>query len=137
MPDRPAFPWPKPPHDARCPCLSGDVYGDCCGPLIEGSVPAPTAVRLMRSRYTAFVVGEADYLLGTWHEATRPAALELDPAVRWMRLEILGTTRGGPFDTEGTVEFMAHYRQGGEGARQHENSAFVKLDGRWVYVAAV
>lgn len=137
MPVLPSAPWPKPPADARCPCLSGDTYGSCCGPFHSGDATAPTAVRLMRSRYSAFVVGDEQYLLDTWHPATRPASIDLDPAVRWMSLEVLGTVHGGPFDSEGIVEFMAHYRANGEGARQHETSSFVRDAGRWLYVAAV
>ncbi|MET0725475.1 MAG: YchJ family metal-binding protein, partial [Leifsonia sp.] len=52
--------------DDRCPCLSGEAYGSCCGRFHAGAV-APTAVQLMRSRYSAFVVGDAAYLLDTWH----------------------------------------------------------------------
>ena len=67
---------------ARCPCLSGLQYGECCGPFHSGDAFAPTAERLMRSRYSAFAVGDADYLLATWHPTTRPAELALDPEQR-------------------------------------------------------
>jgi SEC-C motif-containing protein len=90
----------------------------------------------MRSRYSAFVVGAADYLLGTWHPSTRPTALELDPTVRWFRLEISGSSRGGMLDTRGTVEFSARFRHGGGAHVQHELSRFAKLRGRWYYVDA-
>lgn len=88
----------------------------------------------MRSRYTAFVVGEEQYLLDTWHPTTRPTLIGLDPAIRWMRLEILGATGGGLLDTEGTVEFAAHYRANGVSEQQREVSTFVKQAGRWLYV---
>jgi SEC-C motif-containing protein len=99
-------------------------------------VTAPTAERLMRSRYSAFAVGDVGYLLATWHARTRPPSLGLDPDVEWRRLEILGVTAGGAQDDEGTVEFIAHYwdaarRQRGQ---QHEDSAFVREDGQWFYV---
>lgn len=119
---------------ARCPCLSGEPYGSCCGPLHRGEADAPTAVALMRSRYSAFAVGDSAYLLRTWHPSTRPTHLELDPGVRWFRLDIDGATRGGLLDTEGTVEFTAHYRAGGRAERQHEVSRFVRVDRRWVYL---
>ncbi|WNB85131.1 YchJ family metal-binding protein [Cellulomonas sp. ATA003] len=118
----------------RCPCLSGETYDDCCGPLHDGTVHAPTAVQLMRSRYSAFAVGDADYLLRTWHPTTRPADLDLDPAVRWTRLDVLDVRAGGPFDTTGTVEFRAHHRVDGARGSQHEVSRFVREDGRWLYV---
>lgn len=88
----------------------------------------------MRSRYSAFVVGETAYLMRTWHPATRPPALELDPRLRWSRLEILNADGGGPFRTEGTVEFRAHYREGGRAGAMHEVSRFGHVDGAWVYV---
>jgi SEC-C motif-containing protein len=91
----------------------------------------------MRSRYSAFVVGDAAYLLRTHHPSTRPAALDLDPSIRWYRLDILGRTRGGVLDTEGEVEFRASYKVNGEVGEQHERSAFVRDTGAWSYVSAV
>jgi SEC-C motif-containing protein len=122
--------------ESRCPCLSGETYGSCCEPLHLGVTAAPTATRLMRSRYSAFAVGDADYLLATWHPATRPESLELDPSVRWFRLDILGTTGGGLLEATGTVEFEAHYRAGSEAATQHENSRFERVAGLWTYLDA-
>jgi SEC-C motif-containing protein len=88
----------------------------------------------MRSRYSAFAVGDAGYLLGTWHPTTRPPSLELDPAVRWTGLDVLSTTGGGLLDRDGTVEFRAHWRSGGESGDQHEVSRFAREDGAWRYV---
>jgi SEC-C motif-containing protein len=88
----------------------------------------------MRSRYAAFAVGDAAYLLRTWAAATRPSDLELDRGVRWTGLDVLGSTGGSAFHTEGTVEFTARYRVGGRSGEQHENSRFAREDGRWVYV---
>ena len=111
---------------ARCPCLSGETYGACCGPLHAHVAPAPTAERLMRSRYSAFAVGDAGWLLETWHPSTRPDDLELDPAVRWFRLDVLRTERGGPLDDRGVVEFAAHSRVDGAAEVQREVSRFVR-----------
>jgi SEC-C motif-containing protein len=129
---------------ARCPCLSGEVYGECCGPYHRGEAQAPTAERLMRSRYSAFAVGDADYLLDTWHPDTRPDTLELDAGIRWFRLDILGRTNGGVLDSDGTVEFEARYRMrpttpeaSPTSGAQHENSRFSRVEGRWFYVDAV
>ena len=91
----------------------------------------------MRSRYSAFAVGDTAYLLSTWHPRNRPAELELDPDLQWRRLDILATSGGGPLDTEGTVEFRAHYRQDGERGSQHELSRFVRDAGQWLYVDGV
>jgi SEC-C motif-containing protein len=90
----------------------------------------------MRSRYSAFAIGDTDYLLRTWHPRTRPQQLSLDPAQRWAGLEILGKTGGGLLQTTGTVEFRASYRRGKQRGEQHENSTFVRENGLWLYVEA-
>jgi SEC-C motif-containing protein len=121
---------------ARCPCGSGDSYDVCCGPLLAGRA-APSAERLMRSRYTAFALGDADYLLRSWHSSTRPRRLELDPDVRWLRLVIVAKEAGGPFDTAGTVTFEAIHRDAGGRGVLRERSRFVREDGHWYYVDGV
>lgn len=132
-----------PDHDAeaRCPCLSGEVFGACCGPVhadrAAGGPGAATAEALMRSRYSAFVTGDSAYLLASWHPSTRPAELELDPSMVWRRLDIVDTVAGGPFDDRGIVEFAARYRQDGQRGIQRERSTFLREDGRWFYVEAV
>jgi SEC-C motif-containing protein len=120
-----------------CPCLSGLPYSECCEPLHTGAATAATAERLMRSRYSAFAVGDAAYLRTTWHPSTRPAKLELDTSQRWYRLEILARSRGGMLDSEGTVEFRANFRAEGAAGEQHETSRFVRENGRWFYVDAL
>ena len=79
----------------------------------EGAT-APTAEALMRSRYSAFAVGNAGYLLRTWHSSGRPRKLSFDPALRWTRLAILETRGGGLLDATGTVQFRAMYVQQGQ-----------------------
>jgi SEC-C motif-containing protein len=126
-----------------CPCGSGQVYADCCGRFHGGDAAAPTAEALMRSRFSAFALaGPASppetyllttYLLQTWHPSTRPARLDLDGARRWTRLVVLESS-GGVFDARGTVRFAAHYEQGGRRGIQHETSAFVREQGRWLYL---
>ncbi len=125
----------RPQPTDRCPCLSGEQFGECCGRFLTGA-DAPTAEQLMRSRYSAFVVGDTGYLLATWHPSTRPAELRLDPAMRWIRLDIVRRERGGPLDRDGVVEFRALYRRDGERGELHEVSTFVREGGRWRYVAA-
>lgn len=122
--------------DTRCPCGTGETYGACCGRPHRGA-RAATAEQLMRSRFSAFVVGDADYLRFSWHPRTCPRILDLAGNPRWTRLDVLATTGGGPFDDEGTVEFRAHYREDGRPGSMHENSEFTRVDGRWVYVAPV
>jgi SEC-C motif-containing protein len=91
----------------------------------------------MRSRYSAFAVGDADYLLGTWHSTTRPRTLAVDPAVRWTGLEVLATSGGSMLSPDGTVEFRASYVSGRRSGAQHERSRFVREDGRWRYLDGV
>ena len=118
----------------RCPCGTGLPYAECCGRLHDGAATAGTAEQLMRSRYSAFAVGDPAYLLATWHPSTRPPSLELDPTVRWTGLDVLATTDGGLLASEGTVEFRAWYRHEGETGSQQEVSRFVREDGRWTYL---
>ncbi|SOD87740.1 YchJ family protein [Streptomyces sp. Ag109_G2-15] len=113
-----------------CPCGRPESYDACCGRFHSGSAAAPTAEALMRSRYSAFVKGDAGYLLRTWHPGTRPERLDLDPGMKWTGLEILGSTDGSAFHTTGTVTFRASYR----GGSLHERSRFERVDGAWVYV---
>jgi len=118
---------------ASCPCGSGRALADCCGRYHEGQL-APDAERLMRSRYSAFVLGREDYLLATWHPSTRPAALELDatPRPQWLGLTVKAHT---PLDeTHATVEFVARYKLNGRAFKLHETSRFEQVDGRWLYV---
>ncbi|MFD0022595.1 YchJ family protein [Streptomyces sp. NPDC058382] len=122
--------------DSPCPCGLPAEYGTCCGRLHAGGA-APTCEALMRSRYAAFAVRDAAYLLRTWHPTTRPEALDLDPGTRWERLEILGTTEGSAFHTTGTVTFRAHFRDNGRAGSLHEQSRFVRHEGAWVYESAV
>ncbi|GHA76772.1 YchJ family protein [Streptomyces termitum] len=132
---RPSAPAPAVTAGSPCPCGLPAAYGDCCGRFHDGSGgTAPTAELLMRSRYSAFVVGDAAYLLRTWAPATRPAVLDLDPGTRWTGLEIRDTRDGTAFHRTGTVAFTARYVQGGEPGALAEHSRFARHDGAWVYV---
>ena len=91
----------------------------------------------MRSRYSAFAVGDAGYLLETWHPRTRPRTLALDDGVRWTGLDVLATTGGSLLSPDGTVEFRAHYLRDGAAGAQHENSRFARERGQWRYVDGV
>lgn len=118
-----------------CPCGSGRLLSACCGPYLTGPLGAPTAEALMRSRYTAFVLRDAAYLLSTWDPAHRPAELDLraDPT-EWLGLQIVGTEAGGEADQRGRVEFVARFRTRGTEQALHENSRFRRHGERWLYV---
>lgn len=120
-----------------CPCGLPASYRDCCGRLHRGDATAPTAELLMRSRFSAFSLGDDDYLLRTWYSATRPPHVDLDKALRWVRLEVVEATDGSVFHTEGTVRFRAHYVERGRAGQMDEHSRFVRYEGNWVYVGAL
>jgi SEC-C motif domain protein len=109
----------------------------CCGRLHDGTATAATAEQLMRSRYSAFALGESAYLIATWHPTTRPQTLDLDRDVRWTGLDVLATTGGSLLSAEGTVDFRAHYVIEGVAGAQHENSRFVRGGGHWRYLDGV
>lgn len=112
-----------------CPCGSGERFDACCGPIVRNERPADTAEELMRSRYTAYVLGDVDHVFRSWHPATRPDDLAELPAVEWQGLEIVQTVDGGPDDDYGVVEFRARHA----GGTLHEHSRFSRRAGRWVY----
>jgi SEC-C motif-containing protein len=88
----------------------------------------------MRSRYSAFALGLDGYLAESWAGSTRPHDLELDGDVRWRRLQIVDTARGGAEDDSGVVEFRAAFRSSEGAGVLHERSRFLRERGRWVYV---
>lgn len=88
----------------------------------------------MRSRYCAFALGDTGYVLSSWHPSTRPASIDAEPDVVWRRLDVLDVVGGGPFDTTGTVEFRASWRQDAERGVLHERSRFARTGGTWLYV---
>jgi SEC-C motif-containing protein len=119
---------------APCPCGLGRPYDECCGVFHAGRASAPTAEALMRSRFSAFAMGDEPYLLRTWHPRTRPSRLGLDPGQLWLRLEVLAADGGSAFHSEGTVEFRAYYSEHGQEDVLHEHSRFVRDGGAWVYL---
>lgn len=88
----------------------------------------------MRSRYSAYAVGDLEYVWRTWHPRTRPASLTPDSGMEWVGLEIVDVAAGGPGDDAGEVEFRAHYRVGRRSGKLHERSRFAVRAGRWFYV---
>ena len=88
----------------------------------------------MRSRYTAYVLGRAEYLLDSWHPEYRPDSLDLDSSQNWLGLRILRTEGGGEADDQGLVEFVARFKIAGRGHRLHEISRFTRAGERWLYI---
>ena len=114
-----------------CPCGTGQPLERCCGPLLSTERLASTAEELMRSRYTAYALGDREHLWRTWDPRTRPEEPFLGED-RWVGLEVVEVVDGGPEDRTGVVEFVARH----EGGRLVERSLFTRRGGRWFYTGA-
>jgi len=108
-----------------CPCGSGKMYTACCEPVIGGAT-ASSAEALMRSRYSAYVLGHWHYLHTSWHPDTRPSKVS-PTSTDWLGLSIIHST-------EDTVEFIAGFREDGNIMALHETSHFAQKDGHWRYL---
>lgn len=115
----------------QCYCGSGKTYAACCEPSHQG-VPAQTAEALMRSRYSAYVLGLRQYLLDSWHVSTRPPELDLSEPTQWLGLQVLRHEQQD--ESHALVEFVARYKVNGRAFRLHEVSRFVHQNGRWCYL---
>lgn len=122
-----------------CHCDSEKKFTECCSPFLAGDANPATAVECMRSRYSAFVEANVDYITKTHHpdfmedyspEDTQAWAKESE----WLGLKIVESEDGQAGDSEGTVEFIANYKQQGKTFRHHELSTFQKRDGQWYFV---
>lgn len=125
-----------------CPCGSTISYPDCCGMIIGGKKEAATPLELMKSRYVAFTMANADYLMSSQHSKTRRVKESKQikkwaESVQWMGLVILNTRKGGETDDIGYVEFRAMYLEAGQIQQIHERSLFERENGKWVYVSGV
>jgi len=122
------------PADRPCPCGLPARLSACCGRWHAGPLhlQAPDATALMRSRYSAYALQLADYLLATWHPGTRPLSVDFDPAQRWLGLQVLQHRRQG--DDHATVAFIARSKVGGRAQQLEETSRFVREGGRWTYI---
>ena len=121
-----------------CPCGSGHGLDACCGAIIAGA-PAPTAEALMRSRYTAFVLGDLDHIEATHApevrgDFNRSAAESVANDAKWLGLEVRGITGGGAGDEIGEVEFATSFKRHGKEYVHHEIASFRREQGSWMYV---
>mgnify|MGYP003430018617 FL=1 len=132
---------------ATCPC-GGPSFATCCQPYLSGESVPQTAESLMRSRYTAYTLGNEAYLRLTWHPSTCPQEpiVNENERLQWLGLEVKSALRlrQRKVNTEespdrDTVEFVARYKVGGRAHRLHEVSRFVREAGsggvlRWYYL---
>lgn len=125
---------------STCPCNPQKTYKTCCAIAHENIAAVTTAQQLMRSRYSAFVMGNVNYLQRSQHSSTRISDNEANEigkwtkTVQWLKLEILETTRGLERHSEGNVHFKAFYMENGLTQIIEEDSNFIREHGYWVYV---
>jgi len=122
-----------------CPCGSGREYSSCCQLYISGKAKAPTAEALMRSRYSAYVEHEIDYIINTCiyrekEDVDYKSTRDWSEQSKWLGLKIISAEKGGALDKEGTVEFEAVYERDGLKDIHHETAVFKKEKDQWLYV---
>ncbi|HED32725.1 MAG TPA: hypothetical protein ENJ08_00715 [Gammaproteobacteria bacterium] len=125
----------------KCLCGVGKSTETCCLPLINGQKDAETPAQLMRSRYSAYAMGNVSYLMQSWHASTRPQGIELDSRLAWTGLTLLGKHKmrdkawgNETAGKEAYVAFIARFVSEGVAGQMHERSRFVFEQGRWFYV---
>lgn len=92
----------------------------------------------MRSRFSAYILNNTNYILKTWAAAVPAEKVTFaEENIVWQRLEILDTKKGGINDNKGIVEFKAFYLNNGEDYMLHELSRFSKTNGRWFYMDGI
>ena len=126
-------------NDELCPCASGKTYGECCGPILGGERKADTAVELMRARYSAYAVGNVEFLYASSGPEARSefdekTTRDWSTSAKWHGLEVLSTVRGGNDDEEGEVAFVARYSANGQQCEHREHSYFKRIDGEWRFI---
>lgn len=124
-----------------CPCGSKQDYSSCCGPYLNGTHFAPQPVMLMRSRYSAFVLKNADYLVATWHPSCQADAFKSDieagfSTTRWLGLTVYEQL-AGRHEQEGYVSFVARFQENEKNGVIIERSRFLNENGRWFYIDGV
>ena len=124
----------------QCPCNPTQLYKNCCQKAHTDIRTVETAEELMRSRYSAFVLADIDYLQKSHYSKTRPSKREKKGiedwtnSVHWVKLAIVDTIDGLKEDTPGVVEFKAFFMEDNQVIILHEKSNFCIEDGHWVYV---
>ena len=125
--------------ETLCPCGSKKKYNDCCEPIIKGTAKASTAEALMRSRYSAYVKHEIEYIADSCVREAEDNEIDIDETRKWSEvstwhgLKIIRTEKGQENDTEGVVEFTADYTRKGIRDIHHETANFKKINNTWVY----
>jgi len=120
----------------NCFCGSDQPFSRCCGPILKGESAADSAEKMMRSRYSAYVMAATDYLIASTHISKRATLSRKEieqwaKSNRWQKLEIIHS------DTF-VVEFKAYFSdRSGKKQVHHERSTFAFEDGKWYYVDGI
>ena len=127
--------------NSNCPCGSRKKYKDCCQIFHRGSAPK-TPLALMKSRYCAYVLCDADYLIKTTHENNvqfdadfkkwKIDILQYCKSCSFEKLDILSSSEDVNF---GFVEFEATFIQDEQRFILKEKSKFEKVQNRWLYLS--
>jgi SEC-C motif domain protein len=130
-------------ENIQCPCGSNKTYKECCGLYHLGKAP-PDAVSLMKSRYSAYALGNALYIIATTHpdnpryerdkDAWIKGILEFSRSTQFQKLEILEVLPKRADDGIAIVTFKATLMQGGRDTSFTERSYFKEVDGKWRYL---
>lgn len=122
-----------------CPCGSHTKYKKCCKVFHNGA-SAKTALDLMKSRYSAYVIGDAKYIIKTTHPENKDYTEDLGTWIGSIKefsshsefngLVILDFIDG---EEEAYVTFKALISQYGQDASFTEKSKFYRVDNRWLY----
>ncbi|MDD4024862.1 MAG: YchJ family protein [Kiritimatiellae bacterium] len=122
-----------------CPCGSNLGFEACCEPYLLGKARPPTAVALMRSRYTAYAMGAVDYLFKTSGPKVRKEfdgenTKKWSDSAEWTGIEILEEQGGKEHDESAKLEFIARYSVNGTAFNHHESASFAKKNGEWIFM---
>jgi SEC-C motif-containing protein len=128
------------PPNNPCPCGSQKKYKKCCKVFHDGNLPT-TALKLMKSRYSAFAVHKAEYIIATTHSQNqdftsdisswKKGILDFCENTSFNGLEIIDFIDG---ELESYVTFKAILEQANQDATFTEKSRFLKENGKWLYV---
>ncbi|MFZ5814806.1 MAG: YchJ family protein [Bacillota bacterium] len=131
-----------------CPCGSGRKYKACCG-LCHAGVEYPAdPERMIRSRYTAYAIGNVDYLYRTTHPENEAVAGVTEKEYKretlgyCQKVDFTGLTvhESTPPDEQGIARGLltARFRVGSQPEDSFtERSEFVVVDGRLLYLRGV
>ena len=128
------------PNDI-CPCGSLKKYKKCCKPFHDKITFPKTALELMKSRFSAFAVLIADYIIFTFLlnnsdyisdlKSWNQDIMNFSKNTRFERLEILDFIEG---EVESFVTFKATLFQDNTDISFIEKSRFLKVEDKWLYI---